>query len=116
VCGQEHGLGEANVVDAPAAVAVDRALYADYAGRYGNAEFDQTIAIALAGGRLEMRVDEGAAIELIPQSPTRFLAPGALAPVSFVRDASGRVVRLLSHEVDDIAFERLDDAGGNAQE
>jgi mono/diheme cytochrome c family protein len=115
VCGQEHGLGEANVLEPPpAAAAIDHALYDDYAGQYRNEEYGETLTIVRAGDRLEMRDAGGEAIELIPRSDTEFLAPGALAPVGFVRDGSGRVARLLSHEVEDVAFERLDETAGKA--
>ena len=117
VCGQEHGLGEANVLEAPpAAAAIDRAVYDDYAGRYRNEEYGETITIVRAGDRLEMRAEDGRAIELIPQSATEFLAPGSLAPVGFVRDGNGRVLRMLSHEIEDIPFERLHGTAGEGAE
>jgi len=107
VCGQEHPLGEFNHLETPVGVAVEPERLERLAGRYYSAEADSTLTIRREGGRLYGRENDGAEIELIAQSDTRFLAPGWLAPIEFVVEDDGHVNRLNSMELEPWAFDRL---------
>jgi hypothetical protein len=76
-------------------------------GRYHSRDYDFTIHVRRVGTNLFGRVDEEPEIELIAQSPTRFLAPGWLAPIEFILDAGGRAKQLASLEVDRLLLDRL---------
>jgi mono/diheme cytochrome c family protein len=98
VCGQEHPLGELNRLVTP----VER-----LAGQYHSSEFDVTLEIRHDRGKLYGREGEGPEIELVPQSATRFLAPGWPTPVEFVLGADGRSTRLAMLELEPVYFERI---------
>jgi hypothetical protein len=76
-------------------------------GRYHSRDNDFTIHVRRDGTKLFGRVEPEPEIELIAQSPTRFLAPGWLAPVEFILDAEGRAKQLASLEVDRVLLDRL---------
>lgn len=107
VCEQEHPLGAYNKPEAPPRVAVDPARLRQLAGRYRHPGWDLTITIRADGPRLYGREADGPEIELLPQSPERFLAPGWPAPVEFVVDEAGRATHLVALELDRELFERL---------
>jgi hypothetical protein len=107
VCGQEHGLGEANVLEPPpVGVDIDHALYDEYAGTYFNSTYGFAVTVVRTPAGVAVQEEDRDPVALVPQSSTYFLAPGEVAPVSFERDEHGRVARLVSHEVEDVAFER----------
>jgi mono/diheme cytochrome c family protein len=107
VCGQEHPLGAYNKHEAPPRVAVDAASLKRLAGRYRHPGWDLTITIRADGARLYGREADGPEIELVPQSPLRFLAPGWPAPVEFIVDEAGRATHLVALELERERFERL---------
>lgn len=107
VCGQEHPLGAYNRLEAPPRVAVDLASLQRLAGRYRHAGWDLTVTIRADGPRLYGREADGPEIELVPQSPVRFLAPGWPAPVEFIVDEAGNATHLVALELDRELFERL---------
>lgn len=107
VCGQQHPLGAYNKLEVPPRVAVDPASLQRLVGRYRHPGWDLTITIRADGARLYGREAEGPEIELVPQSPVRFLAPGWPAPVEFVLDEAGRATQLVALELDREPFERL---------
>ena len=108
VCGQEHGLGDRNRIEMPTSVAVDLALFDDYVGAYRSEEYGFTIRVRREGDHLRAQEDEGPVVDLIPQSDTRFLMPGGIAPLRFVRDEDGQVTRLVSEEVEEIVLQRIE--------
>jgi mono/diheme cytochrome c family protein len=107
VCGQEHPLGEFNHLETPARVPVEAGRLERLAGRYHSAEAGSTLTIRREGGHLYGRENDGVEFELIPQSDTRFLTPGWLAPIEFVVGDDGHVTRLNSMELEPLAFDRL---------
>jgi mono/diheme cytochrome c family protein len=107
VCGQEHPLGAYNKLETPPRVAVDPARLQRLAGRYRHPGWDLTVTIRADGARLYGREADGPEIELVPQSPVRFLAPGWPAPVEFVVDEAGHATHLVALELDRELFERL---------
>ncbi len=107
VCGQEHPFGGHNRLEAPPRVAVDPERMQQLAGRYRHPGWDLTITIRADGERLYGREDDGPEIELVPQSPIRFLAPGWPAPIEFALDEAGRAMHLVALELDREMFERV---------
>jgi mono/diheme cytochrome c family protein len=107
VCGQEHPLGAYNRLEAPPRVTADPAQLQRLAGRYRHPGWDLTVTIRADGARLYGREADGPEIELVPQSPVRFLAPGWPAPVEFIIDAAGHATHLVALELDRERFERL---------
>jgi hypothetical protein len=45
--------------------------------------------------------------ELIPRSENRFPDIGGIAPVRFIRDADGKVTRIVSEEVEELVLQRV---------
>ncbi|MFN7941057.1 MAG: hypothetical protein U0X73_05635 [Thermoanaerobaculia bacterium] len=100
VCGQTHGLGELNRPPVYERVAVDLGPLADYAGTYRFEDFE--MAIAAHDGALFVTDPERPEIELVPVAGGRFQGRGLAAAISFERDAGGRIVALVSHELPEI--------------
>jgi mono/diheme cytochrome c family protein len=107
VCGQSHPLGELNRIELPIAVPLTVSQLEGLVGRYHSRDYDFTIHVRRDGKHLFGRVDDEPEIELIAQSPTRFYAPGWLAPVEFVLDAEGRATQLASLEIDRVLLDRV---------
>jgi hypothetical protein len=66
----------------------------------------------LHGDRLHAHTEGEPARELIPVKETLFAVDGGLGPVRFVRGNGGRVVALVSLDVDDVTLARIGDADG----
>jgi hypothetical protein len=107
VCGQSHPLGEYNRIELPVGVPLTATQLAGLVGRYHSRDYDFTIHVRRDGTHLFGRVDDEPEIELIAQSPTRFYAPGWLAPVEFILDAEGRATQLASLEIDRVLLDRV---------
>ena len=107
VCGHEHPLGAYNRLEVPPRVAVETTSLQRLAGRYRHPGWDLTVTIRADGPRLYGREADGPEIELVPQSPVRFLAPGWPAPVEFIVDEAGQATHLVALELDRELFERL---------
>jgi mono/diheme cytochrome c family protein len=107
VCGQQHPLGEYNSIVPPAPAAVASETLARLAGRYRSAELEWTIDVRHEAGRLFAREPGAPEIELVPQTATRFLAPGWLAPLEFELAAAGPAARLRSMEIEPVVLERV---------
>lgn len=112
VCGQSHGLGSLNGRERPPGIAVADPVLREYAGTYRNDRFDWTLRIALHDGRLHAHTEGEPARELIPLKETLFAVDGGLGPMRFVRGNGGRVVALVSMDVDDVTLARIGDADG----
>lgn len=109
VCGQEHGLGDANRIVLPVAkVELTAAQLAALAGTYRAREDGALDVVRVADGKL-WRGDgkESPAVELVAQSPTSFLGSGLLLPVRFELDAKGRAVRMVEDDVEPYVFDRV---------
>ena len=107
VCGQVHPLGAFNRLEPPPRVTVDPAQLQQLAGRYRHPAWDLTVTIRADGARLYGREADGPEIELVPQSPVRFLAPGWPAPIEFIVDEAGHATHLVALELNRERFERL---------
>ncbi len=107
VCGQVHPLGEYNRIELPIGVRLEPAQLERLAGRFHSVDLDSTLTFRHETGRLYGVADDGPEIELIPQSETRFIAPGWVAPVEFALGADGRSSKVVSLEIDRIPFDRV---------
>ena len=110
VCEQEHGLGERNAIEVPEAAPIDPALLDDYVGAYRSVDLGFTVRVTREGDALRAQEEDGPVADLVPQSDTRFLMVGGIAPVRFERDAAGAVTRLVSEEVEPLVFQRISEA------
>ena len=67
--------------------------------------------VVVDGPRIFLQPPDDPRIEIFPESESRFFTKGYKSGVSFVRNASGEVVRMIKHVNNrDIAFERVSPA------
>ena len=97
VCGQEHGLGELNSAPVLERVEADLGPLEAYAGDYRFGIDD--IGIDVRDGRLWVVGFAESDIELVPVAGGRLRGLGFPFPVSFERDAAGRVTTLITWEI-----------------
>lgn len=78
-------------------VAVDTAIYRDYAGHY---QLDQGpfYVVSTSDGRLFTRVVGQSDIEIFPESETQFFMKALPVQVTFIRDTAGEVNSLVHHQ------------------
>ena len=79
-------------------VAIDKALYADYAGSYELGDDGTYYFVIARDGHLFTRVIGQQAIEIFPESETQFFMKALPVQVTFVRDADGAVNKLVHHQ------------------
>lgn len=95
ICGMEHGVGDKNKRKKPAGIKLDPKLYDQYAGTYFNEQWNNSYIITRDGNKLlGKQWETGPATELIPQTELRFLTPGWVLPVTFIKDKDGRITQL----------------------
>ena len=95
ICGMEHGLGDKNKRKKPAGIKLDPKVYDQYAGTYFNEQWNNSYIITRNGNMLfGKQWETGPATELIPQTELRFLAPGWVLPINFIKDKDGRIMQL----------------------
>lgn len=97
VCRQRHGLGELNSVPVLVRVETDLGPLEDYAGTYRSGIDD--LEIAARDGRLWVVGFAASDLELVPVAGGRLQGLGLPFPVSFERDAAGRVTALVSWDL-----------------
>jgi DNA-binding transcriptional MerR regulator len=78
-------------------VAIDKALYTDYAGSY-RFEIGPFYIVTHRDGRLFTRVVGQADIEIFPEAVDRFFMKALAVQVVFVRSADGKVDHLVQHQ------------------
>lgn len=106
-CEQQHGMGEFNRLAVMRGIDVDARTLDACVGTFRSSEYHFTRVVTRTGRHLYGREDDGPRIELIALTPRRFKAPGWIAPVTFVADSTGRIVRMLSHEEDNVVLDRV---------
>jgi DNA-binding transcriptional MerR regulator len=79
-------------------VAIDKALYADYAGAYALGEDGTYYFVESRDGKLFTRVIGQVDIEIFPESETEFFMKALPVQVTFIRDADGKVNSLVHHQ------------------
>jgi mono/diheme cytochrome c family protein len=106
ICGQEHGGGDSNKLVPPQAVAIDPAELALYLGRYRALEDGEIFEVVRLGEGLGSKSDDGI-VPMIPLGERVFAASDSVAPLRFVLDDKGRVVKAVEVGMDDYTFEKL---------
>ena len=96
-------------------VAVDPALYDDYAGKYELAvQPGFVLTITREGDRLMGQATGQPQVELFPESETRFFLKVVDAQIEFVREASGAVTQVMLYQGgQELAANRLSDITPN---
>ena len=102
VCEQSHGYGKYNKIIPLKAVPFNRSLYPDFVGTYIHRE-GYSIEVKLENNQLLIS-EGGSYFELVPVSENLFKALGFSTPVSFKRDAGGKVKWLISYWIDEDVF------------
>lgn len=108
LCGQEHGMGERNRRTRPEGVRLPAAALDELAGAYRSDAHGWTTVITREGARLYASEGDDESIELVPVSDSRCLAPGWPSPISFERDAGGRVNALFFEDLEAERFRKID--------
>lgn len=78
--------------------AIDKAVYADYAGSYELGDDGTYYFVTSKDGRLFTRVIGQQDIEIFPESETQFFMKVLPVQVTFIRDAAGAVNSLIHHQ------------------
>jgi len=98
-----------NVPNDKKEAAIDFRVLTDYAGTYKNkagAEWKVTVE----GSRIFLNLANEPRIEIFPEAETEFFTKGYKSGVTFVRDASGKAIRMVKHvNYRDFTFERVND-------
>jgi len=79
-------------------VAIDKAVYADYAGAYDLGGEGVYYFVTAREGKLFTRVMGQVDIEIFPESETEFFMKALPVQVTFIRDPDGRVNNLVHHQ------------------
>ncbi len=104
ICEQSHGYGEYNKIIALKPVPFNSSLYPEFVGTYVHRE-GYSIEVTLENKKLYI-TEGGPKYELIPVAENRFEALGFSTPVSFKRDATGKVKWLISYWIEEDLFEK----------
>src|SRR5690606_32700327 len=104
VCEQEHGFGEHNEIIPITPIPFDAKVFPDLVGKYIHPE-GYAIEVTLSDNKL-MVSEGGDPVELIPVTENKFEALGFSTPISFKRDASGKVKWLISYWIGEDIFEK----------
>jgi mono/diheme cytochrome c family protein len=107
LCRQTHGLGDQNAIEHVHGIALTAAELDSCAGTYRSEQYGFSRTVTRKGRQLFGSEQGGPPIELVPVSARHFLAPGWLAPVDFIRDASGHVTAMISCELDSLPLARV---------
>lgn len=107
ICEQEHGMGDRNRRVRPEGISLDTRALDALTGVYVFEPEAWTIRVTREGNRLYAAGGEDEPIEIIPVEGDRCLVPGGVAPLSYERDESGRVIALISEELPPVRFEKV---------
>lgn len=111
VCGQEHGLGDANRIVLPVAKAeLTPVQMQALAGTYRAREDGALETISVVGGKLYRGATPEERIELVAQSTTAFTGSGMLLPIHFELDAAGRAARMVEDDLEPYVYDRIEAA------
>ena len=106
VCGQMHGFGDQNKIVKQKAAKVDESPFAKYAGTYVGIDND-TVVIQFKNKKLlisQGSVENG---NLFPIDKTKFTAEGIPSPISFIKDASGKITALTDYDLDPFIYKKV---------
>lgn len=109
VCGQMHGLGDANPEPGPlVGLPFDPARTRDYVGDYYHPGWDLTLQITAAADGGLAASEGGPPIPLVRVGDEVFRGRGLPSPIRFERDAAGAVVTAWYLEIRDERFGRVE--------
>lgn len=100
VCEQKHGYGKYNKIVPLRAIAVDTSLFRDYAGTYVTASGNE-VKVKKENGKLFIRRRDGKFLELVAVEGNRFQSLDYVFPISFKRDANGKVNQLIRYSLEE---------------
>jgi len=101
------GDNPASPVAAATEVKVDPKIYDAYAGRYELAP-NRVLTISRQGDRLMAKATGQEEIQLFPESETKYFLKVVDAKVTFVRDTSGKVTKLILHQDGDHEAKKIE--------
>lgn len=112
VCGEMHGLGDANVApELPAGLPITAGEAEGYVGRYHHPGWDVLLEVAVdSAGRLTA-TEGGPPVPIVRIGPELFRGLGLPSPIRFERDDEGRVVAAWYQEIREEHFGRVTDEG-----
>jgi hypothetical protein len=85
-----------NVPNDKKEAAIDFRVLTDYAGTYRN-ETGKVWQVIVEGSRIFLNLPNEPRIEIFPETETEFFTKGYKSGITFIRDASGKVIRLVKH-------------------
>lgn len=100
VCDQKHGYGKYNKIVPLKAIAVDPSTFRDYAGTYVDSEGSE-IKIKTENGKLFLLKRNGKFAEFVAVADNRFQSLDYVVPISFKRDASGKVTQMVRYSLEE---------------
>lgn len=93
---------------------IDTSVLDDYAGHY-KFDFDAVLTITTTGTGLRAQLTEQPALDIFPESETQFFYKAVQAQITFVRERTGAVNRLVLHQNGlDMDAERIDATAAQA--
>jgi ketosteroid isomerase-like protein len=96
-----------NVPNDKKEAAIDFRVLTGYAGTYRN-EAGTVWQVIVEGNRIFLKLANEPRIEIFPEAETEFFTKGYKSGVTFVRDASGKVVHMVKHiNYRDFTFEKV---------
>lgn len=109
VCGVKHGYGDQNKIAPIIPAKVNTSLYPSYTGKYTN-KYKDTITVFLKEKKLWINegFEESKDIELIPIAENKFHGSGLASPITFKKDASGRVVGYVDQDMTPLVYAKID--------
>jgi mono/diheme cytochrome c family protein len=109
VCGEKHGYGDHNKIIPIIAAIVNKSNYASYAGIYADKDNDTAI-VTLKDKKLwiKMSPEDPKEIELIPVAESEFNGSGLPSPITFIKNASGKVTGFADHDLVPFTFMKSD--------
>ncbi|MEQ9569455.1 MAG: c-type cytochrome [Longimicrobiales bacterium] len=109
VCGQRHGLGEANPPPAPlVGLPLDTARARDYLGTYHHPGWDVALSVTRTTNGGLAASEGGPPVALVRIGDELFRGRGLPSPIRVERDGDGAVIAALYQEIREERFDRVD--------
>ncbi|PWT95120.1 MAG: hypothetical protein C5B52_18730 [Bacteroidetes bacterium] len=107
VCGQMHGFGDQNKIVNSKPVQGDETLFPNYAGTYVNDSVHDTVLIRFKNKKLwitQGQVENG---NLFAIDKIKFSANNLPSPISFIKNASGKVIALTDYDLEPVVYQKI---------
>jgi hypothetical protein len=108
VCGVKHGYGDQNKITPIVAAKVNKNPNPSYVGKYTN-KYKDTVAVLLKDKKLWFSAGHGEKkeIELIPIAENQFHGSGLPSAITFIKDASGKVVSYVDQDLVPLTYTKI---------